>query len=507
MIRWFIFFGILFGCTTLRTTAQTPSFVTDSLDNYIKRGLAQWQVPGLALAIVHQQKVVVAKGYGVKDVTTKAPVDANTLFYIASNSKLFTGTALAHAAYRKKLQLDDKITRYFPDYSLYDTSASQLVSVRDMLTHRIGTKTFQGDFTFFNGNISRSEIMYRMRFMQPSAPFRQTFGYCNSCYLTAGEVLRKATNIPWEVYVYDSLLTPLEMRQSHTLSRGAERMKNIATPYTTAVNNQLTAVPYDDWDNLAPAASIISNANDLTHWLKMQLDSGRYNGKQILPWSVIAQTRDINTIISSRKNNTFPSTYRGYGLGLFVQDWNGYQVYWHSGGASGMVSYLAFIPALQVGFAILTNNDDQNFFTALWAQLLDAYTGMPYTDRNAPMLQAHLKEKEAQATANQKLQERQGNNKPPQPLEQYAGSYEHPLYGKVTVTVSEQKLQFKFHGHNNLTATAQYIGNNEWLPTFNNAVYGNAPMKFTLEKGIVTHLTVKVSDFVEYDSYTFTKVK
>ena len=157
--------------------SQTPAFITDSLDAYIRQGMSDWQVPGLSIVIVKDGKIAFIKGYGVKDINSKEPVDENTLFMIASNSKLFTGMALAQLDHHKKLSLDDKITKYFPGFKLYETTTTQLVTIRDLLSHRIGTKTFQGDFTFWNSKLSRATIMEKMRLLKPSGNFRQQYGY------------------------------------------------------------------------------------------------------------------------------------------------------------------------------------------------------------------------------------------------------------------------------------------------------------------------------------------
>ena len=270
--------------------------------------------------------------------------------------KLFTGTALAQLDYNKKLSLDDKITKHIPGYKLYDATTTELVTIRDMLSHRIGTKTFQGDFTFFDGKLSRREIMFGMRFLKPVGRFRQDYGYCNSCFLTAGQIIPVVSGKPWEVYVYDSIIAPLGMSNTYVLSAGIGRMENTAKAYTTSFTGMLNEVPYDTWDNLAPAASIVSNVKDLSHWLMMQLDSGKYNGKKIMPWPVLQKTRDVNIITGSRKSSIYPIHFRGYGLGIFAADYNGRQIYWHTGGASGMVSNVCFVPEENLGIAILTNN-------------------------------------------------------------------------------------------------------------------------------------------------------
>ncbi|HSU26978.1 MAG TPA: serine hydrolase domain-containing protein, partial [Chitinophagaceae bacterium] len=193
------------------SNAQTPSFITDSLDSYIQRGMEQWQIPGLAIAIVKDGKVVLMKGYGVREMGKPEKVDENTLFIIASNSKLFTGTSIAKLDAEGRLSLNDKIKTYIPWFKLYDSNATRMVNLRDMLCHRLGTKTFQGDFTFWDSNLAKDSIIWKMRYLKPPGEFRQDYGYCNSCFLVAGQVLEKVTGMTWEKYVEDNILVPLSM--------------------------------------------------------------------------------------------------------------------------------------------------------------------------------------------------------------------------------------------------------------------------------------------------------
>ena len=153
---------------TVTVGAQVPSFISDSLDSYIERGMKQWQIPGLAIAIVKDGKVVLSKGYGVRELGKEDKVDENTLFIIASNSKLFTGTSLAKLDYEKKLSLNDKVTQYIPWFKLYDSASTKLVNIKDMLCHRLGTKTFQGDFTFWDSNLPKDSIIWKMRYLKPA---------------------------------------------------------------------------------------------------------------------------------------------------------------------------------------------------------------------------------------------------------------------------------------------------------------------------------------------------
>src|SRR6476620_5789580 len=187
----------LFIClfAALRLQAQ-PAFVKDSLETYINRGMQEWKVPGLSIVIVKDGKIAYMKGFGVRNIDTKEPVDENTLFMIASNTKLFTGTALSQLEYDKKLSLDDKITKHLPEYQLYDSCATELATIKDMLGHHLGTKTFQGDFTFWNSSLTRHQIINKMRLLQPSQNFRQSYGYCNSCFLTAREIIPVVSGRP-----------------------------------------------------------------------------------------------------------------------------------------------------------------------------------------------------------------------------------------------------------------------------------------------------------------------
>ena len=490
--------------TTTTSYTQQPDFISRELDQYIQTGMEQWQVPGLAIVVVKNGKVVVMKGYGVRDIATRQPVDEHTHFFIASNSKLFTGLALANLEVQGKLKLNDPIRKYFPEFRLYDSLSTQLVSIRDMLSHRIGTRTFQGDFTFWNTNLSRQEIMQRMQLLKPSGTFRQDYGYCNSCFMTAGEIIPKVTGLSWETYVQDSILQRLGMLESQAASNGIEsRSNNIAVPYTTSYTGQLRTVPYDRWDNLGPAASIVSNVSDLSKWLLFQLDSGRLNGQRVMPWPALQRTRMIQTVTGSIKSAAFPINFRGYGLGLVINDYNGRQIYYHTGGAAGMVSNVCFVPDEQLGIAILTNNDNQNFFEALRYQLLDAYLGVPGTNRSAQMLPSFKKEMSDQLQEIEGWRSRIKGNQPPRPLADYAGEYTHALYGSIWVKAKGNALEISFEHHPTMSATLRYMDKDEWLLEYSNIEYGIFSTTFSAREGKVFSLQLPVNPFVEMDTYTF----
>lgn len=505
MLRPFLSVLIVIGLTVQAFAQSQPSFISDSLDTYIKRGMADWQIPGLAIAIVKDGKVIVSKGYGVREVGRPEPVDENTLFFIASNTKLFTGTAIARLEHDKKLSLNDHVTKYLLDFKLYDPAASQLVTVRDLLCHRLGTKTFQGDFSFWNSNLSRAQIIAKMRLLKPEGQFRQDYGYCNSAFVTAGEIIPRVTGQSWEQYVETTILKPLGMNNTYMLTSGAENRANMARPYTTNYG-PLQRLTYDYIDNLAPAGSMVSCVKDLSNWLMMQLDSGRVNNTQLIPWSVLQKTRDGNTIVNTRKSGVFPSHVRTYGLGVLMTDYAGKQVYWHTGGAFGFVTNTCFVPEEKLAITILTNQDNQSFFEALRYQILDAYLGVPYTDRSRFFLTSARQEEQKQKQELQELANRVAQKKKPAlPLSAYAGTYRNGIYGTVTIKTADDALNVTFEHHPNLSAKLDYMENDTFRMTYSNQSYGIFPTKFTVTNGKVTSVEIKASDFVEYDSYVFTK--
>lgn len=489
----------------LHAQSHEPVYIRDSLDSYIQKGLKDWNLPGLAVVIVKDGKVVWMKGYGVKDIQTNKPVDENTLFLIASNTKLFTGSSLAMLETQGKISLDDAITKYFPNYRLYDSTSTKLVSIRDMLSHHIGTKTFEGDFTFWNTSLSREEIMRRMRYLKPPFHFRQEFGYCNSCFMTAGQIIPIVTGESWEQFVQKNFIGPLDMNHTLVLSTGVADQPDVAIPYTTSYSDKLNRVPYDNWNNLAPAAAIISNVNDLSHWLLMQLDSGRYQGKEIIPWEALQKTRIANSWVRSIKSPSYPTHFMGYGLGVFMADYAGRQIYWHTGGAGGMVSNVCFVPEENLGIAILTNNDNQYFFEDLRYQILDAYLGVPFVNRSLENLPDFLEQASKDINEINGWKARVKSNKPEIPLSGYTGVYKNTLYGKIQISQSNNQLMIHYETKPDLSATLDYMDNGEWLLTYNNILYGIFQVKFEISGNKVTSLTTPQNPFVEYDPYVFLK--
>src|ERR1700744_94942 len=218
---YLFFFGIIIVTSLAHAQhADRSKFISDSLDNYINKALTKWRIPGAAVCIVKDGKVVMMKGYGIKELGLNGKVDENTLFMIGSNTKAFTATALAMLQDQKKLSLDDKVTKYLPQWKLDDPLATQMAIIRDLLCHRIGFRTFQGDFTFYNTDLTREQVMEKMSHVKAVYPFRTKWGYTNAAFLTAGQIIPKVTGKPWEIFLRENIFAPLGMSNTLALTAG-----------------------------------------------------------------------------------------------------------------------------------------------------------------------------------------------------------------------------------------------------------------------------------------------
>ncbi|HXB29092.1 MAG TPA: serine hydrolase, partial [Puia sp.] len=324
-------------------------------------------------------------------------------------------------------------------------------------------------------------------------------------FMTAGQIIPIVTGESWEQFVQKNFIDPLNMNHTMILSTGVADQPDVAVPYTTSYSDKLNRVPYDNWNNLAPAASIISNVNDLSHWLFMQLDSGRYQGKEIIAWEALQKTRIANSWVRSIKSPLYPTHFTGYGLGLFMADYAGRQIYWHTGGAGGMVSNVCFVPEENLGIAILTNNDNQYFFEDLRYQILDAYLGVPFVNRSLENLPEFLEQSSKDINEINGWKARVKSNKPEMPLYAYTGVYKNNLYGKIRISQSNNQLIIHYETKPDLSATLDYMDKGEWLLSYNNILYGIFQVKFDISGNKVISLTTPQNPFVEYDPYVFLK--
>jgi CubicO group peptidase (beta-lactamase class C family) len=249
-------------CMCTSVLAQ-PAFINDSLDTYIQREMKRWNIPGLSVAIVKDGKVLLTKGYGVREHGKPAKVNEYTLFQIASNSKAFTGTAIAMLDAEKRVKLDEKVTTYLPWFRLYDAGSTAQCTVRDLLCHRIGLQTFQGDFLNWGSTLSRKQIIERMALTRPVYPFRYTYGYCNAGYITAGEIIPQVTDTTWDDFVYHRFFKPLKMVHTNTSYTAMLNDTNACTPHTLVKGN-ITTMPLANIDNMAASAAVNSCVADMS---------------------------------------------------------------------------------------------------------------------------------------------------------------------------------------------------------------------------------------------------
>jgi CubicO group peptidase (beta-lactamase class C family) len=482
-------------------------FISDSLGFYVNRALTNWRIPGAAVCIVKDGKVVMMKGYGIKELGLNNKVDENTLFMIGSNTKAFTAMALAMLQANNKLSLDDKVTKYLPEFKLDNQYSGQEAIIRDLLCHRIGFRTFQGDFTFYNTNLTRSEIIEKMSHVKAAYPFRTKWGYTNSAFLTAGQIIPKVTGKPWEVYLKENIFAPLGMINTLALTADMPKSLNRTVPHTL-VNGQLTAIPYCQIDGLAPAGAISSSVNDMSKWALALLNEGKVGSRQVIPNAAIEATRQAQDIVGSVTHLNGETNYQLYGLGWFIQDYGNRRLVMHDGGVNGYLTSVTLVPKEHLGIIILTNTDQNAFFEALRWEILDAYFKRPFRDYSAKYLSLFKFQQDAELQKDKKLRDSVALNRPPALLPaEYTGKYVNDLYGTMTVTQGlNNDLEMRFEHHPNMYAHLQPLGGNRFYVTFSDPTFGKAVFPFTVQNGKVTAVRVKVADFVEYDPYDFKKV-
>ncbi|HKR06218.1 MAG TPA: serine hydrolase [Bacteroidia bacterium] len=497
--------GFLF-LNTLPAFAQIK-FITDSLDKYIDREMQRWNIPGVAVSVIKDGKIIYMKGFGVREAGKPGNVDENTLFMIASNTKAYTATAICLLDYEKRLSLNDKITKWMPDFKLYDDLATREVTIRDMLCHRIGFQTFQSDFLNWGCNLTRKEVITNMRTVKPVFSFRSRYGYCNACFVTAGEIIPLATDTSWDDFLKHAIFQPLKMNRTTTQQSGIVKDNNAAKPYTI-FDGKLTKLSYDSIDNLGPCGSINSCVKDISNWIVMQLDSGRFEGKQIIPFEVLKKTRTSNTIINDPNNPMFKSKhFHTYGLGWFLDDYEGRKIISHDGGADGFVTNTTFIPEENFGFTILTNTDANSFFIALRDQLIDAALNVPYRNYSQIYFSENEKNVSEQDAAIKALWEKAAKNpKPGLDLKNYTGKYSNEVYGEIEIKSELKNLRIYFSHHPNLRGHLFPLGENNFVCNYDPVSYGVKETTFKVKDGKVESVTLRVNDFIDFMPYTFKKM-
>lgn len=484
---------------------ETPSFITDSLDNYVNRGLANWQIPGAAVLVVKDGEIIVAKGYGVKELGTNDKVDENTLFMIGSNTKAFTGTALAILENEGKCNLDDKVVKYLPDFKVKDEWVTKELNLVDIVTHRMGLQTFQGDFMYWTSDLTADEVIEKFGMITPKYDFRTKYGYTNAGYAVAGKIIEKVSGLKWEDYLKEKIFLPLKMDRTIALSTDFAKSENIAKPHTF-VDGKMSVLPFENIDNLAPCGSIGSSIEDMSHWLIAQLDSGKYNGKFVIPFKVLQRTRQPQSIQGRVRHPFNEGHYNLYGLGWGLMDYEGTEIISHTGGVNGFVTSVTLLPEINLGIVVLTNTDQNAFFQMLKWEIVDAYLELPYRNYDEYSFKRssiQIQERDAQRSAWRDSVAL--NIKPEIDLNSFTGRYKHEVYGYANLSLKENYLEMKLQHHSKVIGKLEYIGNNRFLCTYSDPTYGIKIFPFEIKDSKVVSFDLYVDDFIDYQAYKFVK--
>lgn len=497
---------VLLAASVSYVNAQTSrNFVGDSLDTYINEALTGWNIPGIAVCIVKDGKPVWAKGYGVADIQNGAKVDANTLFMIGSNTKAFTGTALAMLHVSKKMSLNQPVVEQMPAFKLYDPWVTKEVTAVDLLAHRLGFETFQGDFMYFDSDLTAAQVREKFSKLKPMHSFRSRWGYCNAGYAVAGDLVAKVSGTSWARFLTDSIFKPLGMTRTIALGKDLAAANNKAAAHTVAYG-ELKKVAYGRIDNLAAAGSISSSANDMANWAIAIMDNGRLNGMQVIPQSAITLTQKPWSVLGDGGAIFNSGHFVMYGLGWLLQEYNGKKIVSHTGGINGFVTSLTLIPEDKVGIIVLTNTDSNNFYEALKLELMDAYLQLPYRNYSGLFLEEYNKETEDERKRHlEKIKLIAQKPKPSFPIKNILGSYTHEVYGKMTISEEKGKYLARFEHHKNRQAELNALGDTQFYAEFNESLFGRNDWNFTVENGVVRSVTVRVSGFIENTPYEFVK--
>ncbi|HZS04334.1 MAG TPA: serine hydrolase [Blastocatellia bacterium] len=452
------------------------------IDEYATKAMQDWKVPGFAMAIVKDDKVIFAKGYGVRELGRPEPVDDHTLFAIASNSKAFTAAALAILVDEGKVRWDDKVTKYLPGFQLYDPYATRELTVRDLVSHRSGLNTFGGDLLWYESTYGRDEILRRIRYLKPTFSFRSHYGYQNIMFLAAGQVVAAVTGRSWDDFVKEHFFSPLGMTSTNTTVKAFKPGDNVATPHNEA-GEKLHPISYDNVDNVGPAAAINSCVADLAQWMRLQLGRGAYQGKRIFSAAQSHEMWQPNIFIPiSEGAAKFNPTrhFNAYGMGWFLSDYHGRKVVSHGGGLDGMISQTALMPEENLGVVVLSNSET-SLPTALVNKVFDVFLDVPKRDWSAEMLARTNAGKAATKAAEQKTeQERAKETKPSLALQRYAGTYQSEMYGEAKITEENGRLVLR------LIPAPNFVGDLEHWQYDTFRLQWRESVRYPFPKGFVT---------------------
>lgn len=435
--RFFILLTFLsISVFSLRLTAQTTDF--SKLDEYIAKAVTDYEVPGLAIAIVKGDKIVFAKGYGLREAGTDKAITPNSLFGIASCSKAFTATCIGMLVDEGKLNWDDRVVDYLPDFQLHDSYVTRELRIRDLLCHRAGFNTFDGDLLWYGTDYSRKEVVERIRHLPLKNSFRARFGYSNVMFITAGEVVEAVTGKTWDEFVKERIFSPLGMDDSNTSNRDFKKNAERALPHLKG-----EVVEDLNYDNSGPAASINSSVNDLGKWISMWVNEGQFGGKALISpetW------REIISAHTAQNPSNFIRQqgihFESYALGWGLFDYRGKMVVEHDGGLPGYISKVAMIPEEKMGVVLLTNGMPAVLNMALRNAVFDfMLAGEMRVDWAQSLFRVEeFVRQRGPAEEKERLESRIPKTDPSLKEKEYVGTFEDKMYGTAEVSFKKGQL-------------------------------------------------------------------
>jgi CubicO group peptidase (beta-lactamase class C family) len=385
-LAWLIALSVTISVFTAAAQPLTPA----QIESVVQRTIKAFDVPGIAVGIIKDGKLVHAKGYGVRSLQTEVKMNENTLFGVASNSKAFTTAALGMLADEDKLKWDDPVIDYIPEFRLYNPYVTSVFSIRDLVTHRSGLGLGAGDLMFWpdSSDFSVKDIIRNLRYLKPVSGFRTKYDYDNLMYIVAGEIIARVSGVSWEEFVEVRIMKPLQMDNSAASYERLKDKSNVIDPH--APLDGKVGVIKRDWSPTANAAGgIYTNVVDLSKWLIMHMNDGKYGpglSQTLISESAHDQMWTPQTIIPVNMRNrsvagrAYNTHFNSYGLGWFISDVKGYKQVGHSGGLAGTVTLVTLIPELKLGIIVLTNQQSGAAFNAVTNSIKDSYLGIKGND-------------------------------------------------------------------------------------------------------------------------------
>jgi CubicO group peptidase (beta-lactamase class C family) len=513
----------------LLLACAAPAFASPpaGFDNRVEGLRKETGVPGMAIAIVEDDKVTLAKGFGIRALGSPAPVDADTIFPTGSTGKAFTVAALGILVDQGKIAWDDKVIDRLPGFQMYDPWVTREMTIRDLLVHRSGLGLGSGDLLFVpRTNLSRAESVRRLRYIKPATSFRSGFAYDNILYMVAGQLIEAVSGSTWEKFTAERVLKPAGMLHSTSDDEARYATADRAQPHARmngglrGIGDQARLNERDDLGhNAAPAGGLAISANDMARWLMIQLDEGKLPGGTGRLFSEAAHAEMWQPMvlqpITPRPDDlklTQPM-FNTYALGWDVRDYRGAKIVWHGGAVFGFLAAVVLIPEKHVGFSILINSEDGEIINGLLFELLDHYLGYPANDWPAKFRALKQQRMDEALKAYNTAAASPAHIGPSLPLEHYVGTYADPWYGNIQIAQASGKLTIDFKSTPRMGGTLEHWQYDSFITRFDDKTIEPAYVTFGLDAdGKVERVTMKpvspVADFsYDYQDLLFTPVE